>query len=365
VEAGLYLNPQTTHASHDAAIIEATLGHVRLADQLGFSAVWITEHCFSGYNAYSDPLVLGAHVAGLAPRMHVGFSVAVAALHHPIRFAIQAALLDNLTKGRFIPAIGTGMGPADFGAFGIGLADRKDAVDAWVEIVQRAWQHQGPEPYVFKTPWWSGKLDGRIIPAPVQQPHPPIARATLTPSRARELGRQGRPMLMTLSGGTGPTLWNAFIEGIEEGGLSEAERDRALRWTGFAQHVRISDGPDPAGEIWEYAKVYLSKGVRAHFGYDEASPPDWELRKRLYREHTLLAGSPQAIIDKLGPWAERGMRHTMVWPYFGEMPPALAAETIQRFAEEVLPVLRRIAPARLSPAPLARGALAHPMAEGR
>ena len=38
------------------------------------------------------------------------------------------------------------------------------------------------------------------------------------------------------------------------------------------------------------------------------------------------------------------MRHMMVWPLFGHMPPARAAETIQRFGEEVLPHLQRITP---------------------
>jgi hypothetical protein len=41
----------------------------------------------------------------------------------------------------------------------------------------------------------------------------------------------------------------------------------------------------------------------------------------------------------------------MVWAYFGCMPPSLAAETIQRFGEEVLPHLQRIAPPRPSFAP--------------
>ena len=71
-----------------------------------------------------------------------------------------------------------------------------------------------------------------------------------------------------------------------------------------------------------------------------------EQRKASYRRGLMLAGSPQQVQDRLAPWAERGMRHVMVWPLFGHMPPERAAETIQRFGEEVLPHLQRITPGR-------------------
>ena len=67
---------------------------------------------------------------------------------------------------------------------------------------------------------------------------------------------------------------------------------------------------------------------------------------------TALAGGAQQVLDKLAPWAELGMRHVMVWAMFGHMPPERAAETIQRFGEEVLPHLERIQPAEPSRASL-------------
>ncbi|MFN8535002.1 MAG: LLM class flavin-dependent oxidoreductase [Dehalococcoidia bacterium] len=353
MHAGVYLNPQTPSPDRDRAIIEASLDHVRLGERLGFRAVWATEHAFTGYNAYSDPIVLGAHLAALAPSMHLGFSVAVAALHHPIRFATQIALLDNLTNGKLLAGIGTGIGPDEFAGFGLDARDRSELFDTWINIVVGAWTHQGPEPYVFDTPWWKGKMDGRIIPETIQRPHPPLVRATLTPSRAREQGRLGRPLLLSLTSGFGQQLWNEFLEGLAEGDLTDEQRERALEWTSFTQHTYISNGADPQSEVWEYSKQYLSAGIRANFGYDRAAPAEWDRRKSNYRSNTLNAGSPQQILDRLAPWAERGMRHTMVWAYFGFMPPEVAAETIQRFGEEVLPHLERIRPATPSPAPVA------------
>jgi alkanesulfonate monooxygenase SsuD/methylene tetrahydromethanopterin reductase-like flavin-dependent oxidoreductase (luciferase family) len=353
VHAGLYLNPQTPGAADDGRLIEACIEHVRLAERLGYRAVWITEHAFTGYNAYSDPLVLGAHLTALAPRLSIGFSVAVGALHHPIRFATQAALLDNLTHGRLICGIGSGVGPDEFNGYGLSAREKYALLDAWTTIVTEAWTHRADDqPFEYDTPWWRGKIDGRIIPAVVQQPYPPLVRGTLTPAVVRAQAHQGMPFLMSLGWGNGELLWNTFLDGLDEAELSSVERTRALEWSAFPQQVFLSDDARDLARGWEYAKVYISKGVRANLGYDRASPEQWEQRKDNYRRGLMLAGGSQQVLDKLAPWAERGMRHVMVWAMFGHMPTERAAETIQRFGEEVLPHLERIQPAAPARAPL-------------
>lgn len=345
MHAGLYLNPQTPGPESDQPLIQACIEQVQLAQRLGYRAVWITEHAFTGYNAYSDPLVLGAHLAARAPRLSIGFSVAVGQLHHPIRFATQAALLDNLTNGRLICGIGSGVGPDEFAGFGLSAKDKYPLLDAWTRIVIEAWTHRREDgPYAFDTPWWRGRMDGRIIPSVVQQPHPPLVRGTLTPDVVRAQAHQGWPFLTSLGWGNAEVLWNTFLDGMEEAELGSEQRSRALEWSGFPQQVYIADDAQDLARGWEYAKVYISKGVRANLGYDRASPEQWAQRKDNYRRGLMLAGGSQQVLDRLAPWAERGLRHVMVWAMFGHMPPARAAETIQRFGEEVLPHLERIQP---------------------
>ncbi|GIW12522.1 MAG: hypothetical protein KatS3mg061_3579 [Dehalococcoidia bacterium] len=93
MHAGLYLNPQTPGPTHDHAIIAAVIAQTRLAERVGFRAVWATEHAFTGYNAYSDPIVLTSHLAALAPSLHIGFSVAVgpASSSYPLCYPGRAA----------------------------------------------------------------------------------------------------------------------------------------------------------------------------------------------------------------------------------------------------------------------------------
>ena len=88
-------------------------------------AVWLTEHHFDGAVAYADPVVFAAAVAMRTHRVRIGFAVVEMALHHPVRLAVQTALVDNLSRGRLI--VGTGRGSAynayEYFGFGTTLAE--------------------------------------------------------------------------------------------------------------------------------------------------------------------------------------------------------------------------------------------------
>ena len=49
--------------SADHEVIIQTLREIEIAEEVGFDAVWLTEHHFDGAVAYADPVVFGAAVA--------------------------------------------------------------------------------------------------------------------------------------------------------------------------------------------------------------------------------------------------------------------------------------------------------------
>ena len=102
----------------DHQVIQQTLQEVELSESIGLDAVWLTEHHFDGAVAYADPVVFGAAVAMKTNRVQIGFAVVELALHHPVRLAVQTALLDHLCEGRLI--VGTGRGSHGHG-HGVGV----------------------------------------------------------------------------------------------------------------------------------------------------------------------------------------------------------------------------------------------------
>src|SRR6478672_13286194 len=92
----------------DAARIADQIEQVCTAERLGFSDVWLTEHYFTGESVYNDSLMFAAALAMRTSRIRLGFAVVQMPFHHPVRLAVQLALLDNLSRGRIDVGVGQG-----------------------------------------------------------------------------------------------------------------------------------------------------------------------------------------------------------------------------------------------------------------
>ena len=167
----------------DHDMIGQTLREIELAEEVGFDAVWLTEHHFDGAVAYADPVVFGAAVAARTKRVLIGFAVVEMALHHPVRLAVQTSLLDNISNGRLIMGIGRGSAYNEYEYIGFGttLERGKEMLDEAEELLIRLGQakmwfikansgtchslgsglnptrspiHQSCGPASPKNPWW-------------------------------------------------------------------------------------------------------------------------------------------------------------------------------------------------------------------
>jgi len=122
---GTFVFSLSSDPTQDHQVIEQTLREVELAEAIGMDAVWLTEHHFDGAVAYADPVVFAAAVAMRTHRVRIGFAVVELALYHPVRLAVQTALVDHLSRGRLI--VGTGRGSAynayEYVGFGTTLAE--------------------------------------------------------------------------------------------------------------------------------------------------------------------------------------------------------------------------------------------------
>jgi alkanesulfonate monooxygenase SsuD/methylene tetrahydromethanopterin reductase-like flavin-dependent oxidoreductase (luciferase family) len=177
----------------DAARIEQIVAQACEAERLGFSDVWLTEHYFTGESVYCDSLMFAAALAMKTSRVRLGFAVVQTPFHHPVRLAVQLALLDNLSKGRIDVGIGKGTAYNEYEFVGHGMrsTDSRERMEETVDILQRAWT-ESPLDY-------QGRFHKLHVPAirpkPVQQPGPPLWRSVISPGSFRECGRLGMPIL--------------------------------------------------------------------------------------------------------------------------------------------------------------------------
>src|SRR6202007_2654454 len=82
-----------------------------LAEDLGFDALWMTEHHRTPYGMCPNPLQFLAYMAGRPQRIALGSAGVGLPWHDPVRVAEDIAQLDNLAGGRRV-RIGFGRGAA-------------------------------------------------------------------------------------------------------------------------------------------------------------------------------------------------------------------------------------------------------------
>ena len=75
-----------------------------LAEQLGFSELWISEDCF-----YTGGISGAAIALGATKRIPVGLGLVSVCLRHPALLAMECATLARAFPGRFRPGIGLGL----------------------------------------------------------------------------------------------------------------------------------------------------------------------------------------------------------------------------------------------------------------
>lgn len=348
---GIYLNPQTPGPEHDHRVMGEVLDQVELAETLGFDDVWLTEHHFSGYNTYTDPLMFGMAVAQRTKRMRIGFSMAIGPLYHPLRFVTACNVLDWMSQGRLVVGLGPGSPAVEFDGYGLDRLVRHEMLHEMARIAEQAWAAP-PTGFRYDGEFWHGEVRGRIIPPPVQLPRPPIAWASLTPDTIREVGRHGYSWLIAPFG----EEWVAkqivhYREGLAESGLGAEEIERAWRFTGMLRQVYVlQPGEDWRETIGPYVDTIVRVSALANSGIDRLSTTDLDERRAQYLKTWLMIGTADELIERLTPFAQLGARHLMCWVNFGYLPDAVIQANIRRLAAEVMPALGKVQPG-LSVAP--------------
>ena len=115
-----------------------TIEQVVFAEQLGFDAVWISEHHFLEDGYCPSLLAVAAHIAARTSRMRIGTSVLLLPFHDPLRVAEDAATVDILSGGRLDLGIGLGYRAEEFEVFGVPRRQRPSRFEESLAILRQA-----------------------------------------------------------------------------------------------------------------------------------------------------------------------------------------------------------------------------------
>ncbi|MEM9564430.1 MAG: LLM class flavin-dependent oxidoreductase [Actinomycetota bacterium] len=185
---GLFLNLGNNLGATPEAVMRITLEQAERAEALGFHDLWVTEHHFIPFGINPSALTTAAFLLGRTDRVRVGTAVTLSPLHHPIELAEKAALLDQLSGGRFDLGIGRGGYLKDYEVLGVDTA-RWDG------------EPMGSARTIIET-WTDGDLvrpehttgPSELQPPPLTRPHPPLFLATRSDDAIRFAAERELPL---------------------------------------------------------------------------------------------------------------------------------------------------------------------------
>jgi alkanesulfonate monooxygenase SsuD/methylene tetrahydromethanopterin reductase-like flavin-dependent oxidoreductase (luciferase family) len=200
--------------------VEEWRGIARFMESAGFTGLWCAEHHFfwDGWLAPTptNPMLLGAFIAGQTTSLRLGQCGVCLPDHHPLRVAEDIATLDHMSSGRVDFGTMRGLNNRVAGTFNSD-ADRRDQKRLqalfWesLEVIQLAWSGEplrfDGEFYTLPFRGWKDEsappetLDSRfyspegelvaleVVPRPLQEPIPTYVMADTISSVANAAAR--------------------------------------------------------------------------------------------------------------------------------------------------------------------------------
>lgn len=319
-------------------VLDSTVAAAIAAEEAGFDDVWVAEHHFMSYGVCSSAITLAGYLLGATRRVAVGTAVSVLSTQHPVALAEQAALLDQVSGGRFRLGVGRGGPWIDLEVFGTSLDRYQHGFPESLDLLLAALTGNrvaasGPN---FRFP----EVD--VVPRPRTQPHPAIVLAATTAATVELAAQRGLPLLLGMH-------------------ASDAEKAALvghydLLATRQGEHIAaalayVADGQQEAMNTMRTCLPrWLGPGLAGYRRADGAPPQPrdpHEYAELLCRLHPV--GTPEHCIDTLATTAHRtGINHVILLVE-GAGDRTRTLENITRLGAEVLPKLR-VAPTP-SPAP--------------
>ena len=192
------------HVQHPDEFVsmEAVHACAKAIEDAGFYAGTVTDHPVpssrwldNGGHYAQDPFVMLSMVGAVTTRLRLQTNILVLPYRNPFITARMVSSLDRFTGGRVILGLGAGYLKAEYKALGVEFDNRNDLMDEYMKAMKLAW---AGEDFEFEGTGYKA-LGNRMLPTPVQTPHPPLlvgGNSKRALRRAVELGDAWHPFFV-------------------------------------------------------------------------------------------------------------------------------------------------------------------------
>ncbi len=305
------------------------LEEIEEGERLGFAGVWLSEHHFVDDGYLPSPLVVAAAIAARTERMRIGTNVLLLPMHHPLRVAEDAAVVDLISGGRFVLGVGQGYVQHEFETLGFDRRYRPSLFEEGVEVIRRAWE-EGRIGYEGKR-WRFDDLP--LEPRPVGRL--PIYIGAFADPAIDRAARLADGFLASAGGGAFAQIYERVREALARHG--RADDDFPYVASGVAH---VHEDSERAREIVAPAIAY-QRSRYAEWGTDRGKEKPDPVRPEDLPWERYLVGNPDEVAEGLiRLHQEAPYDHFCFWARLPGLSHEQALTNMRLFASEVAPRVR-------------------------
>ena len=335
-------NPVTGRRVRTDERFAQSLTSARYAEEFGFDAVALGER-HAGHFLSCGVTVLLVAIAATTSRVRIQTGASVRSSHDPLRVAEDYATVDQLSRGRLELVIGKGNELRQLPMFGIGNGDQWDALAEKYELVRTLWREEDVT--------WSGRFRGPLegvtsLPRPFAGA-PRVWHGSATTVTSAELAAKWGDPLFSANALQPRDRYTVLIEHYRKH-YAEHGHDPRFAFVGAgAGFLYLADTTQEAREALgpSYEKIvefFKERGSGTPGGGMEFPTVDDAIERG-----PVLVGSPQQIAEKILWWHEAYGHDLQSFSLPTMIPHEQQLDMLERFASEVVPVVRAAAPTAL------------------
>ncbi|MFF4596901.1 LLM class flavin-dependent oxidoreductase [Amycolatopsis sp. NPDC001319] len=335
-------NPVTGRIVSTSDRYAQALNTAQRAEQVGFDAVALGERHAGPFLSAGVTVLLGA-IAATTSRVRIQTGVTVLSISDPVRIAEDFATIDQLSRGRVEIVIGKGNEARQLPMFGVEPGQQWDQLAEKYELLRRLWREENVT--------WEGKFRGALdgvttLPRPYAGA-PRVWHGSATTLTSAELaGKWGDP-LFSANAIQPRDNYKVLIDHYR----AEYDRhghDPRYAFVGAgAGFLYLADSTQDArehfGPVYEKMVEFFNKPGN-HTPGNEMVFRDID---HAIAEGPVLVGSPQQIIDKILYFHAAFGHDLQSFSLPTMLPHEQQLEMLERFAAEVIPVVRKEVPTTL------------------
>ncbi len=332
------------HLQDETAYYRHTLELMVHAEALGFDSVWVGEEHFYSFGICPSPQIFLTALAQRTRRLRLGTAISLLPFENPLRKAEDFAMLDILSEGRLNFGVGRGIIPKHFEGFRVPPQESRARYEEALEIIRLAWTR---ERFSYEGRFWQIP-ELSLSPKPLQKPHPPIYRGTISTESFETAGLRGDGAFVV------PWLTAPYPEVKRR-----VERYRSLLEAHGHQpppsvfifflfvdpdrSVALAEGREATRRYIELISSFIPPQAVAQLRSGDPLKVFLELMTSLpdHLEERAIVGNPRDCRRRLAELrGELGIEHIAFYFHAGARDVGRARQGLELFAREVMPEFR-------------------------